>query len=121
MAYTNLTVENFTLSQSLVLRSKNSPPQNDEAFCEVKKMFIIKMDYLDNDFIFYKKKNLHVHRLVWLVPAHLEVEVCLVIRITSLQRYIVVTSKNSMSLHVYLITDWLNQGLNYFKQKYHLR
>ena len=37
MAYTNLTVVNFTLSESLVLRSKNSPPQNTEAFCEVKK------------------------------------------------------------------------------------
>ncbi|CAH3133191.1 unnamed protein product [Porites lobata] len=34
MAYTNLTVVNFTLSESLVLRSKNSPPQNNEAFCE---------------------------------------------------------------------------------------
>ena len=37
MAYTNLTVVNFTLSESLVLRSKNSPPQNNEAFCEVEK------------------------------------------------------------------------------------
>ena len=70
MAYTNLTVVNFALSESLVLRSKNSPPQNNDAFCEVKKMLIIKMDYLDNDFIFYI--NLHVHRLKRSVPAHLD-------------------------------------------------
>ena len=37
IAYTNLTVVNFTLSESLVLKSKTSPPQNNEAFCEVKK------------------------------------------------------------------------------------
>ena len=60
--YTNLTVENFTLADSLVLWRKNSPPQNNEAFCEVKKLLKIKRDYLDIDLIFYK--NLHVHRLV---------------------------------------------------------
>ena len=58
MAYTNLTVVNFTLSESLVLRSKNSPPQNNDAFCQVKKMLIIKMDYLDNVFIFFINFNM---------------------------------------------------------------
>ena len=37
MAYTNLTVVNFTLLESLELSIKNSPPQNNDAFCEVKK------------------------------------------------------------------------------------
>ena len=58
MAYTNLTVVNFTLSESLVLRVKNSPPQNNVAFCEVKKMLIIRMHYLDNVLTFYINFNM---------------------------------------------------------------
>ena len=37
MAYTNLRVDNFTLSDSLVFTSNNSPSQQiDYAFCQVK-------------------------------------------------------------------------------------
>ena len=37
MAYANLTVENFTLSDSLVFTEKNLPSQQiDYAFCQVK-------------------------------------------------------------------------------------
>ena len=43
MAYTNLTAVNFTLSEGLALRSKTSPPQNNEAFREVKKWTILTM------------------------------------------------------------------------------
>ena len=102
------------------------------------------MDYLDNDFIFYK--NLHVHRLVWSVPAHLDRSWSLFgylhhfsptinsgyvkeIYESEQEPWLIVWKKKNLrmgfqfnlALHVYLITDCLNQGLNNFKQKYHVR
>ena len=59
MAYTNLTVENFTLSDSLVFTEENLPSQQDDnTFCRYSRKVLIKMDLL----ICIRKflKDLHV-------------------------------------------------------------
>ena len=49
MAYTNLPVDNFTLSDSLVFTSNNSPSQQiDYAFCQVKHNILSLITYLIN-------------------------------------------------------------------------
>ena len=49
MAYTNLRVDNFTLSDSLVFTSSNSPSQQiDYAFCQVKYNILLLITYLLN-------------------------------------------------------------------------
>ena len=56
------------------------------------------MDYLDNVFIFFINFNMCIGWWYQLLLTWIEVEVCLVICITSHQRYIVATLKKSMSL-----------------------
>ena len=49
MAYTNLRVDNFTLSDSLVFTSNNSQSEQiDYAFCQVKYNILLWLTYLIN-------------------------------------------------------------------------